>query len=224
MVGRPPGHHAVRASGMGFCLLNNIALAAQYLLQVGGAQRIAIIDLDLHHGNGTQDIFYDRGDVLYISTHQFPHYPGTGHFSETGAGEGAGATVNIPFPPSSGDRAYAAAMQSVILPHLERFQPEMLLVSLGFDAHWRDPLGGLLLTVDGYGALVAGLARWSGDNCGGRLALFLEGGYDLEAGACCALAACQALLGDKWDDPLGPPPETEGTMWETVIAQIVEQQ
>ena len=166
---------------MGFCLLNNIALAAEYLLQVEGARRLAIVDLDLHHGNGTQDAFWRRGEVLFISTHQSPLYPGTGMISERGAGGGLGANANLPLPPLSGDSAFQAAMGEVILPLLDRFAPEMLLVSVGFDPHWRDPLGHLLLSAGAFAGLIASLEDWAGQHAGGHIALVLEGGYDLEA-------------------------------------------
>lgn len=214
---RPPGHHATSHRGMGFCLLNNVALAAQYLLSDQGAQRLAIVDLDLHHGNGTQDIFYRRGDVFYISTHQSPLYPGTGSLQETGAGEGAGTNANFPLPPGSGDSAFQEIMQTLILPLLDRFQPQMLLVSFGFDTHWRDPLGHLQLTSAGYASLISSLATWADAHCAGRIALYLEGGYDLEAAAACGLSVTAALLGEQWEDSLGGAPQYEGRSWQAVV-------
>jgi acetoin utilization deacetylase AcuC-like enzyme len=219
---RPPGHHASRNRGEGFCLINNIALASEYLIRTERAQKLAIIDLDLHHGNGTQDIFWSRGDVFYISTHQFPLYPGTGRLDDRGAGPGAGKTANIPLPPMSGDKAFQVTMEAVILPLLTQYAPEMLLVSIGFDAHWRDPLGNLQLSVDGYGRLVENLSAWADAYTQGRIALFLEGGYDLQAGAASAVAAVSAMLGKKWDDPFGPAPSPEGTAWKDVISQVVQ--
>lgn len=193
---RPPGHHATRNRAMGFCLLNNVALAAEVLLQRGGASRIAIIDLDLHHGNGTQDIFYRREDVFYISTHQYPHYPGSGWLDETGEGEGANTTANIPLPPFSGDWEFSKVMSRVILPLLDRFQPEMILISYGFDPHWSDPLGNLQLTSGGYGYLIEQLHNWAADHCQERICLFLEGGYNLEAAKECSLAVIAPLIGE----------------------------
>ena len=219
---RPPGHHATRNWGMGFCLLNNIALAAESIIQQRSANKLAIVDLDLHHGNGTQDIFWERGDVLYISTHQSPLYPGTGGLYETGDGEGGGATVNIPLPPASGDFAFATIMQEIILPLIDRFGPEMILVSFGFDVHWRDPLGHLQLSARGYGELIAALARWADEHCGGRIALFLEGGYDLDAAAVCGQTVTAALLGIPWQDPIGPSPRPEGTSWKNITKQVKE--
>ena len=219
---RPPGHHATRYRGMGFCLLNNIAIAAEYLIQEFDARRLAIVDLDLHHGNGTQDIFWTRGDVFYISTHQSPLYPGSGSLSETGAGKGLGTTANIPLPPGTGDKAFAEIMGGLILPLLDRYQPEMLLVSYGFDPHWRDPLGHLQLSAPGYGSLITSLAGWADEHCSGRIALFLEGGYDLEAAAACSLSVTAALLGQKWEDSLGPSPQAEGNSWQAVYKRACQ--
>ncbi|MBN2499606.1 MAG: histone deacetylase [Anaerolineales bacterium] len=219
---RPPGHHATRDQAMGFCLLNNIALAAQHLIQHAGAQRLAIIDIDVHHGNGTQDIFWRRGDVFYFSTHQYPLYPGTGQVDEIGTGAGEGATANVPLPPFSGDTALQTAVDTIFVPLLDRFQPQMLLISVGFDAHWRDPLAQLLLSTNGYALIVKTLADWSDANCEGQIALFLEGGYDIEAGALSAAAVTKALLGQPWEDPLGPSTTAEEDFWEPVIARARE--
>ena len=208
-LSRPPGHHATHGQGMGFCLLNNIAIAAQHLIQFEGAGRLAIIDLDLHHGNGTQDIFWKRSDVLFISTHQAPLYPGSGTVYETGEGEGAGWTANMPMPPGSGDNAYEAAVQELILPILLRARPEMLLVSYGFDPHWRDPLGNLRVSAAGYGRIITALTEFADMHCGGKIALVLEGGYDLDAASACSQAVTTALLGLDWKDPLGPSPDSE---------------
>ena len=214
---RPPGHHATPERGMGFCLLNNVALAAQYLVQSKGAKRLAIVDLDLHHGNGTQDVFWRRGDVLYISTHQSPLYPGSGDIDETGAGPGSKATANFPLPPGTGDLGFKDVMDRLILPLLNRYQPEMVLVSYGFDPHWSDPLGHLQLSAKGYGDLIASLVAWIDTACGGRIALFLEGGYDLDAAAACSQAVVAALLGEAWVDSLGPSPRPEGKSWQAVV-------
>lgn len=216
---RPPGHHATPNQAMGFCLINNIAVAAEHLLQLEGAERLAIIDIDLHHGNGTQDIFYDRGEVFFFSTHQFPLYPGTGGLHETGTGPGENRNANLPLPPYSGDEALLSCLHSVVFPLLESFEPEMLLVSAGFDAHWRDPLGNLLVSTNCFGQIISDLRQWSDSHCQGRIALFLEGGYDLEAGANSALAAAQALLGQPWEDPLGPSRTPEESGWENIVAQ-----
>lgn len=216
---RPPGHHATVSRGMGFCLLNNIAIAAEYLIKTRAAKRLAIVDLDLHHGNGTQDIFWSRDDVFYLSTHQYPLYPGTGMISEIGSGLGEGLTANFPLPPATGDEGYRAIMDEFILPSMDRYKPEMILVSYGFDPHWRDPLGQLLLSAKGYGDIIGSLSRWADLNCKGRIALFLEGGYDLDAGYACTQAAVSSLLMLPWDDYLGPSPRQEGNSWRAVVKQ-----
>lgn len=214
---RPPGHHATRDTGMGFCLLNNISLAAQYLIAYHQAQRLAILDFDLHHGNGTQDIFYHRKDVLYISTHQSPLYPGSGSLSEIGEGEGRGYTANFPFPPGSGDIAFSTVLDEIILPLLDWYQPQMILISYGFDPHWRDPLGHLQLSAQIYGEIIAKLCNWADKHCQGKVAIFLEGGYDLEAARACSLAVVLALLGKKGEDPLGKSPRPESRSWLSVL-------
>ncbi len=214
---RPPGHHATPDRAMGFCLLNNVAIAAQALITLTGARKVAIVDLDLHHGNGTQDIFYNRGDVFFVSTHQSPLYPGTGGLYETGSGAGAGSTLNLPFPPYSGDQAFLVGMDEVILPLLERARPEMILVSFGVDPHWRDPLGNLLLSAEVYGRLIASLKTFAAAHCHGRIALFLEGGYDLLGASSCAVAGVSALLDRPFNDPVGPSPLKESGAWADVI-------
>ena len=209
---RPPGHHAMHGQGMGFCLLNNIAISAEYLIRTFGIQCLAIVDLDLHHGNGTQDIFWTRGDVLYISTHQAPFYPGTGRLEEIGEGDGEGWNVNIPLPAGSGDTAFASIMEAIILPMLDRKNPQMILVSYGFDPHWMDPLGHLLLTAAGYYNLIKKLCSWADNNCNGKIGLILEGGYDLQAANVCTLAVTHAMLGRPWED-LYPCPYEESSGW-----------
>lgn len=219
---RPPGHHATRSQPMGFCLLNNIALAAQNLLQNEGAKRLAILDMDVHHGNGTQDIFYERKDVFFLSTHQSPLWPGTGMLNERGAGPGEGYTCNLPLPPFSGDAAFRMAYGEIATALLDRFKPEMLLVSVGFDAHWKDPLANLQVSARGYAQAVTALRDWAQQNCGGRIALFLEGGYDLDAAAACGLAVTQALLGLNIADPIGPAPLPEGNEWVPALDKAKE--
>lgn len=221
-LSRPPGHHATSDQAMGFCLVNNVAVAAEYLLRELGAARVAIVDIDLHHGNGTQDIFYTRGDVFFASTHQHPLYPGTGMLQETGRGDGAMKTLNVPLPPFSGDAAFLDAMDKMVLPALVRFDPEMILVSAGMDAHWRDPLGHLLLSAGGYHQVVRKLADFAEAHCGGRIALVLEGGYDLIGGSACAAGAAAALLGRDFTDPAGAAPYREHEAWREVIAQGVK--
>jgi acetoin utilization deacetylase AcuC-like enzyme len=176
---RPPGHHAERATAMGFCFFNNVAVAAEHLRRRHGASRVAIFDFDVHHGNGTQHLFEERGDVFYASTHQSPFYPGTGAANETGRGPGAGATLNVPLPAGTGDGLYEEVITGRILPALRRFAPDVLLLSAGFDAWRGDPVGGMRVSEEGFrrwGELLRGLAA---EVCGGRVLAVLEGGYDL---------------------------------------------
>ncbi|MBV9329327.1 MAG: histone deacetylase [Chloroflexi bacterium] len=208
-VVRPPGHHATPGQAMGFCVFNNVAIGAAWLLARKRAERIAILDYDVHHGNGTQDAFYTRPDVLYVSTHQYPLYPGTGHWQETGAAAGAGCTLNLSLPPGSGDDVYRVALAEIVQPAVRRYAPDFILVSLGFDAFWDDPLANLRLSIGGaYAPLIRSARELARELCDGRLVVGLEGGYNLEALAHGADAVCRLLLGDEpAADPLGPPPD-----------------
>ncbi|MBV9852734.1 MAG: histone deacetylase [Armatimonadetes bacterium] len=208
---RPPGHHALSDRAMGFCLLNNAAVAASHAAAAHGLSRVLLVDFDVHHGNGTQDIFYDNGHVLYFSTHQYPAYPGTGRVEETGFGAGAGYTVNVPLPPDVGDAGFLEAFDTVLRPLADRFRPEMVLVSAGYDAHWRNSayVAGIheRATVTGFAALSARLRDIADAHCPGQLVGILEGGYDLESLAYGVLATLRVWLGDaEVDDPIGPPP------------------
>jgi acetoin utilization deacetylase AcuC-like enzyme len=179
-VARPPGHHAGRDYGMGFCLTNHAAVAAGHVLS-RGLERVAILDWDVHHGNGTQDIFYGDGRVLYLSVHQSPFYPGTGETSEVGEGEGLGFTVNVPLPAGSVEEIYAAAFAGVFLPVLREFGPEVILISAGFDAHVADLLGGMALQSDSFGRFAALISDLSREVGAAPPAFVLEGGYNLDA-------------------------------------------
>ena len=176
---RPPGHHARPAQGMGFCLFNNIAIAALHAQRNHGAGKVAIIDWDVHHGNGTQDIFYEDGSVLFVSTHQSPLYPFTGHAEETGSGKGKGSTLNLPFPAHTGIETIGAAFTDRILPALDRFKPEVIFISAGFDSRIDDPLGQFRLTDADFITLTRHLLEAAQTHCEGRLISVLEGGYNL---------------------------------------------
>jgi acetoin utilization deacetylase AcuC-like enzyme len=178
---RPPGHHAEHRRAMGFCFFNNIAVATRYALNHHGLQRVAIVDWDLHHGNGTQNAFYEDAEVLFISAHQFPHYPGTGGIREVGFGSGEGFTVNAPLAAGAGDAEYLAVFQTLVAPLIESFRPELILVSAGFDTHESDPLGGMNVTEQGYEHMTQILMSLAEEHCSGRLVLTLEGGYNLVA-------------------------------------------
>jgi acetoin utilization deacetylase AcuC-like enzyme len=178
---RPPGHHAETQTAMGFCLFNNVAVGARYAQKKHGLERVAILDWDVHHGNGTQEIFYDDPTVLYISLHQYPYYPGSGAASETGSGAGVGYTVNCPMPAGSGWKEYEAAFRSTILPALHRFQPQLLMISAGFDAHRDDPLAHIQLTDDSFAEMTKMMMEIASAYCNGKIVSVLEGGYHLEA-------------------------------------------
>ncbi len=201
---RPPGHHARPDRGMGFCLLNNVAIAVRYAQRALEVERVLIVDYDVHHGNGTQDAFYDDPDVLFISTHQYPFYPGTGALHETGIGAGQGATLNIPLRAGVGDAGYARIYEEIVWPAARRFAPELIVVSAGFDAHWADPLAGLTLSLRGIAHLTRELVTMADELCAGRIVFTLEGGYDHDALGNGVLNVVYALLRrDEVADPMG---------------------
>jgi acetoin utilization deacetylase AcuC-like enzyme len=178
-LGRPPGHHAVADDAMGFCFANNVAVATQTLIDDGDAERVAIFDWDVHHGNGTQDIFYERGDVFYASFHEDGLYPGTGKVAETGEGQGAGTNLNLPLAAGAGDGDYRYAVDETLAPALERFDPDLLVVSAGFDAHRHDPISRMRVSTEGYAVLTDQISDIA-DDVGAGLAFVLEGGYGLD--------------------------------------------
>lgn len=207
---RPPGHHATPDRPMGFCLLNNIAIGASFARKKHGLNRVMIVDFDVHHGNGTQDIFYEDDSVLFISTHQYPFYPGTGHLKETGRAGGRGFTLNIPLEGGHGDKSYAAIFEQVIWPAAKRYRPELILVSAGFDAHHVDPLAMMQLSLAGYAHISRELIRMANELCSGKIVFVLEGGYDLQALGHGVRNIAHALLGeDVISDPYGPAGDKE---------------
>lgn len=193
VLARPPGHHATPGKAMGFCLFNSVAVAARYALDAYGLERVAIIDWDVHHGNGTQDIFYDSGQVFYASSHQMPLYPGSGRREETGAGKGKGATLNVPLPPGADDARYLRAYDEEILPAVRAFRPQLIFVSAGFDAHRDDPLAMQRVTEEGFAALTERVCALANECCDGRLVVVLEGGYSHDALARSVVATLRVL-------------------------------
>jgi acetoin utilization deacetylase AcuC-like enzyme len=218
---RPPGHHAEARRSMGFCLFNNVAIAAAALRAEEGVERILILDWDVHHGNGTQRSFLEDSNLLYFSTHQYPFYPGTGGFGEAGSGPGEGATLNVPLPAGCNDSVYLGVLQRILVPVTLAFRPEVLLVSAGFDAHRDDPLGGMQVSGDGFAAMAATLRRLADEICGGRLAYFLEGGYSssgLRQGAGAVLDASLAPEARNLPPPVEAP---RGSLLDQLVGRVI---
>jgi acetoin utilization deacetylase AcuC-like enzyme len=216
---RPPGHHAERDRAMGFCLLNCVAVAPAALRAGAGVERVAIVDWDVHHGNGTQHLFESDPDVLFVSLHEFPFYPGTGALPEMGTGAGEGATMNLPLPAGCGDPVYGAAFATVVVPALAEFRPELILVSAGFDAHARDPLADMRVTSAGFAAMASALRTVADQVCGGRLVLALEGGYDLTALGESVAAVTEVLAAPETPSRSFPAPNEEGR---TIVERLRE--
>ena len=190
---RPPGHHALRGRAMGFCIFNNIAIGAAFALKRCGHERVAIIDFDVHHGNGTQAAFYEDGRVLFVSLHQYPFYPGTGAADETGSGKGANKTLNIPLPGGSTEEAYLQALAEIVVPAACDHGPSLVLISAGFDAHAADPIGGMRLRTESFAAMTRVIRGIADECCSGRVVSVLEGGYNFDALSASILAHLEAL-------------------------------
>jgi acetoin utilization deacetylase AcuC-like enzyme len=205
---RPPGHHAVPGRAMGFCLFNNVAIATRLALARHKLDRVLIVDFDIHHGNGTQETFWREKDVLYFSLHEYPFYPGTGIVEQIGEGEGKGFTVNVPLPVSSGDTNHLQVFDEILLPVARRYQPQLIMVSAGYDGHWMDPIGGFSMTVTGYAKLFERLMALAEELCGVKLVFALEGGYSLEALSHSMVATLQVMMGLPYEDKLGPKAST----------------
>jgi acetoin utilization deacetylase AcuC-like enzyme len=210
---RPPGHHAETDRAMGFCLFNNVAIGARYALKNLGFERIAIIDWDLHHGNGTQNSFYTSDQVLYFSTHAYPYYPGSGSLREVGAGAGEGFTINIPLSGGQDDRAYAAIFREIIIPITRQFMPDFIIISAGFDTYFGDPLGTMAVTEQGFAAMTKQIGDLAREICKGRLLIALEGGYNLRGLRDGVLAVLGELSGN---------PECPGKVDEAVLQAIID--
>ena len=221
---RPPGHHATPRRAMGFCLFNNVAVAAKYALAQYNLERIAIIDFDVHHGNGTQEVFYDSPQVMYVSTHEYPFYPGTGDIGETGSGEGKGTTVNIPLRAGCGDNEYLQVFEQIITPVAGRFKPQLILVSAGYDSHWADGIALMQVTTTGFAQMVGIIKQLADELCSGRLVFSLEGGYNVTALATSIKATFDVLLGNtNIEDSLGQSPQrSEAPSIDPLIKAIKE--
>ena len=207
---RPPGHHALNNRSMGFCLFGNISIAAKAALNQQGIERVAIVDFDVHHGNGTQALIGDDPNIFFISTHQYPFYPGTGSLREIGMGEAEGTVMNIPLAAGVGDNGLKEIYKEVVIPALKRFKPDLILVSAGYDAHWDDPLANLILSLTGYNWISRELIKCANEICSGKIIFFLEGGYNLDVLRYGVTNTIRNLMRiEMFDDPLGPSKTTE---------------
>jgi len=214
---RPPGHHALSNKSMGFCLFGNIAIAAKVALTQNEIEKVAIVDFDVHHGNGTQDLVGDDPNILFISTHQYPFYPGTGSIHETGKSDAEGTIINIPLQVGAGDDGFKLFYEKIVIPSIERFNPDLILVSAGYDAHWEDPLANLNLSLAGYNWISKKLIETAKKICNDKIVFFLEGGYNLKVLSYGVANSISRLLGiDYFEDPLGKSTQDEPDVKEEI--------
>jgi len=219
---RPPGHHALANRAMGFCLFGNIAIAAKSALKLEGIGKVAIVDFDVHHGNGTQALVGDDQNILFISSHQYPFYPGTGGIQEIGEGTSEGTIINIPLQSGVGDDGFKIIYDKIIIPVIRRFKPDIILVSAGYDAHWDDPLANLNLSLDAYDWISKALITIAEEFCSGKIVFFLEGGYNLQVLKYAASNAINRLLGiDSFEDPLGKSSQKEPEI-DSLISELIK--
>jgi len=222
---RPPGHHATRNQAMGFCIFNNVAIAAKFALANFNIDRVLIVDFDVHHGNGTQEAFYNNSKVLYFSTHQYPFYPGTGWVDEVGSGEGEGYTVNFPMAAGWGDEEYLRAFNEILIPVARRFQPQLILISAGFDPHWADTIAMMQVSITGFAQMVTVLNSLASELCREHLVFTLEGGYNLQVVASAVRATLDVLSGNpQIVDPLGKATGRKPEGFEERIKKIKQMQ
>jgi acetoin utilization deacetylase AcuC-like enzyme len=221
---RPPGHHAEDRGAMGFCLFNNVAIGALYAINRHHLQRVLIVDWDLHHGNGTQHSFYEDPRVLYFSTHQYPYYPGTGDLKDNGRGDGLGYTINVPLRPGADDAVYGEIFQKLLEPVARKFQPELILVSAGFDTYADDPLGGMEVSTEGFALLTRVLMNIADACCRGRLVMTLEGGYHIAGQTAAVKKVLQEMRDDRRTDVHHPlPAAVKGRPEDPIIARVINQ-
>jgi acetoin utilization deacetylase AcuC-like enzyme len=215
---RPPGHHALPDRAMGFCIFNNVAIAAKAAQLQRDLERVAIVDFDVHHGNGTQAIFEKDPSILYTSSHQYPHYPGTGSLKEIGHGKGKGTIINFPLPAGVGDEGFPAIYNEILIPAMRRFKPQIIIVSAGYDCHWSDPLAGLGLSLTGMAWISQTLVNLAEELCTGKIVFALEGGYNLDVLRIGVANSIKALLGrDDFTDPWGKSPRREPDLTEYLV-------